>query len=48
MALAGELSGVPVEIIRGISNHAGDRNKENWMIRESLIAVAGLVMESLV
>ena len=47
VALAGELSGVPVEIIRGISNHAGDRHKENWMIRESLIAVAELMMESL-
>jgi len=47
VALAGELSGVPVGIIRGISNHAGDRNKENWMVRESLIAAAELMMENL-
>ncbi|MEO2014178.1 MAG: futalosine hydrolase [Fuerstiella sp.] len=46
-ALAGRLCGIPVEIVRGISNSAGDRNKENWKIREALTAAAELIIESL-
>ena len=47
-ALAGQLCGVPIEIVRGISNNAGDRNKENWKIAEALTAAAELIVESLI
>lgn len=43
VAAAGKLCSVPVSIVRGISNRAGDRNKANWKIRESLIAAVELV-----
>ncbi|MEO2028823.1 MAG: futalosine hydrolase [Fuerstiella sp.] len=46
-ALAGRICDVPVEIVRGISNNAGDRNKENWQIREALAAAAELIIETL-
>jgi len=47
VALAGKLCGIPVDIVRGISNNAGDRNKENWKIREAVTAAAELITESL-
>jgi futalosine hydrolase len=47
VALAGQLCDVPVEIVRGISNSAGDRNKENWKIDKALAAAAELIIESL-
>ena len=46
-ALAGRLYDVPVEIVRGISNNAGDRNKENWKIRDALNAAAELIIRAL-
>lgn len=48
VAVAGELCGVPVEIVRGISNTAGDRNKENWRITDALMAASELMLESLI
>lgn len=36
VAAACKLSGVPLRIIRGISNRAGERNKKNWRIREAM------------
>ncbi len=42
VALACQLAGVPLRIVRGISNHAGDRNLSKWQIEESLTAAAEL------
>ena len=36
VAMACGLQNVPLEIIRGISNVAGDRNKSNWQIKDAL------------
>ena len=47
VALAAQLRGVPVEIIRGISNQAGDRNKVRWKVHDALIAAATLATELL-
>ena len=44
VALACKLSGVPLYIARGISNHAGDRNKDNWRIETALEAAAKLAI----
>ncbi|NBP89418.1 MAG: futalosine hydrolase, partial [Planctomycetia bacterium] len=40
VALACRLAGVPCQIIRGISNRAGDRDKAHWQIEPALRAVA--------
>ena len=40
VALACRLRNVPLEIIRGISNSAGDRNKSNWAIPAAMGAAA--------
>lgn len=48
VALACELSGVPLDIARGISNHAGDRNKDNWRIETALEAAAELALKIIV
>jgi futalosine hydrolase len=45
VALACELAGVPLHIARGISNHAGDRNKDNWHIETALQAAAELALK---
>lgn len=45
VALACALAGVPCDIVRGISNRAGDRDKSNWRIAEALAAAAGLTIE---
>lgn len=44
VALACELVGVRLQIARGMSNHAGDRNKDNWQIAAALRAVAELAL----
>ncbi len=44
VAVACELAGVPLCIARGISNHAGDRNKDNWRIATALEAAAELAL----
>ncbi|MEE2636836.1 MAG: futalosine hydrolase [Acidobacteriota bacterium] len=38
VALAGHLAGVPIAIVRGISNQVGDREFERWQIQEALEA----------
>ena len=42
VALACRLAGVPLEIVRGISNTAGDRDKARWQIEPALAAAADL------
>jgi futalosine hydrolase len=44
VALACRLAGVPLTIVRGISNTAGDRDTSRWEIEAALAAVASLVM----
>lgn len=42
VAVACRLAGVPLTIVRGISNRAGDRDKSNWKIDEALLSAAAL------
>jgi futalosine hydrolase len=42
VALACRLAGVPLDIVRGISNTAGDRDKGRWQIGPALAAAADL------
>jgi futalosine hydrolase len=42
VALACRLAGVPLEIVRGISNAAGDRDHARWAIEPALSAAARL------
>lgn len=42
VALACRLAGVPLDIVRGISNDAGDRDKARWRVPEALRAAADL------
>jgi len=46
VAVACQLANVQLEIIRGISNHAGDRNKSNWYAKEAMTAAANLALGS--
>ena len=39
VAAACRFAGIPLTIIRGISNLAGDRNKDNWRVSEAMLAV---------
>ena len=39
VATACRFTGIPARIVRGISNRAGDRNKENWRVRDAMLAV---------
>ena len=39
VAAACRLAGVSLTIVRGISNRAGDRNKENWRVAEAMLSV---------
>lgn len=45
VAAAGQLAGVPVSIVRGISNRAGDREHTHWKIADAMNAAAALVEE---
>lgn len=47
VALACRLSGIPLGIVRGISNTAGDRDKARWQIEPALAAAADLAAEIL-
>lgn len=47
VAMACQLANVPLKIIRGISNIAGDRDHKNWKIDEALQAVASLALQQL-
>jgi futalosine hydrolase len=42
VAVACAIAGVPLAIVRGISNEAGDRNTRGWKIREALAAAREL------
>jgi futalosine hydrolase len=43
VAAACQLAGVPLRIVRGISNRAGDREHRNWRVEEAMIAASKLV-----
>ena len=45
VAAACQLVGVPMGIVRGISNRAGDREHANWKIANAMTAAAALVEE---
>ena len=45
VAFACALAGIPLQIVRGISNVVGDRDHSNWSIEESLFAAANMVTE---
>lgn len=47
VAMAGAMAGVPVSIIRGVSNIAGDREKSRWRIADALHAAADLLLKDL-
>ena len=47
VAAACHLANVPLKIIRGISNHAGDRNVTGWKIGAAMSAVEKAVLEIL-
>lgn len=40
-------AGASLQIIRGISNRAGDRDKRNWKIRDAIVAAADLLTEQI-
>lgn len=42
VAAAAKLASVPCQIVRGISNIAGDRNHDNWKIAEAMSSVSKL------
>lgn len=42
VAVAGRLANIPVEIVRGISNRAGDRDHRRWQITDALDAAAAM------
>ena len=42
VALACRMARIPLTVIRGISNMAGDRDKTNWNVAEALEAAAEL------
>jgi len=48
VAVACRLKRVPVDIIRGISNTAGDRNKAHWQVTGALEAAAELAVRMMV
>jgi futalosine hydrolase len=47
VAVACYFGGIPLQVIRGISNRAGDRNKRNWDIEGALHAAGSLTRKVL-
>ena len=45
VALACQLTTTPFDIVRGISNIVGDRDKQNWRIEDALTSAADLAAE---
>lgn len=45
VAMACHLANVPLQIVRGLSNRAGDRNRANWRIESALNAAAELACD---
>jgi futalosine hydrolase len=48
VALACRLHGVPVDIVRGISNTVGDRDKARWRVETALEAAAAVALTLMV
>jgi futalosine hydrolase len=46
-ALAARVAGVPLAVVRGISNAAGERERARWRIAEALAAARALALELL-
>ena len=44
VAVACRLADVPLTILRGISNDAGDRDHARWCVQEALVSVADLLL----
>lgn len=44
VAMACQVASIPLTVIRGISNIAGDRNRANWKVSDALKAAAELAM----
>lgn len=47
VAVACSLAGVPLQVIRGISNQVGDRDKANWQVKKALDAASTMAMQIL-
>lgn len=47
VALACALAGVPLAIVRGISNAAGERDKSQWRLQEAMAAARHLALSTL-
>jgi len=47
VAAACRFAGIPLSIVRGISNLAGDRNKTNWRVHDAMAAVEEWIIEEL-
>jgi futalosine hydrolase len=47
VAMACRMAGIPLTVIRGISNIAGDRNKANWHVADALEAATELTIAKL-
>ncbi len=45
VAAACRFAGIPLRIVRGISNLAGDRNKTNWRVHDAMGAVEKWILE---
>lgn len=45
VAVACQFAGIPLRIVRGISNLAGDRNKGNWRLRDAMLAVEKIISQ---
>jgi futalosine hydrolase len=45
VAMACALAGVPLQIVRGMSNRVGDRDQDHWQLEEALNAAADLVLK---
>ena len=48
VAAACRFAGLPLRIVRGISNRAGDRNKENWQVHQAMSAVEESILQAFV
>lgn len=47
VAVACRLEGVPLRIVRGMSNFAGDRDPRHWRIREAMLSASQLARQIL-
>ena len=47
VAVACQFAGIPLKVVRGISNIAGDRDKGRWRIKDAMDAAATLMLEDL-